>query len=86
MQQQLLLAGHQSAIGGHSGAPATYQRLKAVCAWPRMKRVVTEFVQACAVCQQAKPERLFLYQSVLGRWSRWILLKACPSPDDTTAY
>lgn len=32
MQQQMLLAGHHSAIGGHSGAPATYQRLKAVCA------------------------------------------------------
>ena len=57
LQQQLLIAGHQSAVGGHSGAPATYQRLKTVCAWPRMKHAVTEFVQSCAVCQQAKPER-----------------------------
>lgn len=56
MQQQMLLAGHQSAIGGHSGAPATYQRLKSVCAWPRMKRAIMEFVQACDVCQKAKPE------------------------------
>lgn len=40
LQQKLLLAGHQSAIGGHSGALVTCQRLKSVCAWPCMKRAV----------------------------------------------
>lgn len=57
MQQSLLKEGHDSAVGGHSGAPATYQRLRAIFAWPRMKIMVTEYVQACPTCLQAKPDR-----------------------------
>lgn len=39
------------------GAPATYQRLHSVFAWPKMRSSVTAFVQACTTCQQAKPDR-----------------------------
>lgn len=32
----------------------TYQRVKALFAWPQMRKTVVEYVQACQVCQQAK--------------------------------
>lgn len=33
-QRHILQALHSSAIGGHSGVNATYQRVKALFAWP----------------------------------------------------
>jgi transposase InsO family protein/ribosomal protein L21E len=55
-QLHLLQALHASGIGGHSGVLATYQRVKRLFAWPRMKQTVTDFVSTCSVCQQAKTE------------------------------
>jgi hypothetical protein len=37
---------------------ATYQRVKALFAWPKIKQSVFDFVQACQVCQQAKVEHV----------------------------
>jgi hypothetical protein len=51
---------HNSGIGGHSGIQATYKRIKALFAWPRMKTCVTDFVRACQICQQAKVEHVKL--------------------------
>jgi hypothetical protein len=48
---------HDATIGGHSGAPATYSKLKHIFYWPRMKSTVYAYVKACAICQQAKPDR-----------------------------
>ncbi|XP_071683315.1 uncharacterized protein [Lolium perenne] len=56
LRTKLISALHQSAIGGHSGATATYQRLKKSFAWTGMKTAVTDFVQQCSVCQHAKHE------------------------------
>jgi hypothetical protein len=56
-QQRVLQACHDSAIGGHSGVPATYSRLKQLFYWPSMKAAVKSYVQSCTVCQQAKPDR-----------------------------
>jgi hypothetical protein len=47
---------HDSGIGGHSGITATYNRIKALFAWPNLKMSVQSFVQQCQVCQQAKVE------------------------------
>ncbi|RLM74197.1 hypothetical protein C2845_PM15G12530 [Panicum miliaceum] len=58
LQQKMTSALHDSAMGGHSGFPVTYRRLKALFAWPRMKQMVKRMVASCAVCQQAKPERV----------------------------
>lgn len=44
-------------LGGHSGVPVTYKRLKQLFAWQGMKTAVHNFVKACLVCQQAKPDR-----------------------------
>lgn len=57
LQHQVFSALHSSAIGGHSGAPATYHTIKSLFYWPKMKQDITHWVQAYQVCQQAKPDR-----------------------------
>ena len=52
----VLLALHSSGLGGHSGITATYNKVKAIFAWPHMKKSVQEYIAACEVCAQAKPE------------------------------
>jgi len=54
LQTKIIAAFHSSAIWGHSGTKATYQRLKTHFAWKGMKMAVEDFVKQCSVCQQAK--------------------------------
>jgi len=54
LQTKIIAAFHSSAIGGHSGTKATYQRLKTHFAWKGMKMDVEDFVKQCSGCQQAK--------------------------------
>jgi hypothetical protein len=54
IQTKIIAALHSSAVGGHSGVQATYQRVKLLFAWRGMKLVVEDFVRQCDVCQQAK--------------------------------
>lgn len=56
LQTKIITAFHSSALGGHSGIQATYQRLKNLFVWQGMKLAVEEFVKQCTVCQQAKHE------------------------------
>jgi hypothetical protein len=49
-QQHILQTLHASGIGGHSGIQATYHRVNTYFSWPKMKKVVTAFVQRCEVC------------------------------------
>lgn len=58
IQRLVMSELHESALGGHSGFPVTYRRIKSNFAWPGMKQQVREFVRACQICQQAKPERI----------------------------
>jgi len=57
-QQHIMQALHDSGIGGHSGFNATYQRIKHLFAWPKLKDTVKTYVQSCDVCQQAKVEHV----------------------------
>lgn len=57
IQQQLLTNLHSSPMGGHSGFPVTYQRVKALFAWPHMKKMIYQWVHNCSICQQAKLDR-----------------------------
>jgi len=57
LQSQLISTMHTSALGGHSGIPVTYSKLKQYFAWPAMKSLVQQFVHACQICQQAKTDR-----------------------------
>lgn len=58
MKAKILQALHSSAVGGHSGFPVTYHRVKKLFAWSRMKKEIKDFVATCEICQQAKPERV----------------------------
>lgn len=55
-QQAVLLALHSSGLGGHSGMTATYQKVKALFAWPLMRKDIQDYVAKCEVCAQAKSE------------------------------
>jgi hypothetical protein len=55
-KQAILLALHNSAIGGYSGVNATYHKVRALFSWPHMKQEIQEYISKCAVCQQAKHE------------------------------
>lgn len=57
LQQQVFSALHASPIGGHSGFPVTYRRIKNLFAWPQMKSLIRQWVKECVTCQQAKPDR-----------------------------
>jgi hypothetical protein len=55
-KQAILLALHSSGIGGHSGITATYQKVKSLFSWPKLKQDVVSYISKCQVCQQAKSE------------------------------
>jgi hypothetical protein len=71
LRSKLIAAMHSGAVGGHSGVPVTYRRMKQHFAWTGMKADVHDFVTACQVCQQAKPDRSKLPE----------LLQPLPVPD-----
>jgi hypothetical protein len=50
LRHKLLEAFHKSALGGHSGERATYQKIKLVVYWPKLHQQVKEFVKACPIC------------------------------------
>jgi hypothetical protein len=58
LQTKLIMAFHASAVGGHSGTDATYQRLKRLFAWSGLKAQVVDFVRQCDTCQHAKHSNL----------------------------
>ena len=57
LQQQIVSTLHDSPLGGHSGFPVTYKRIKALFAWPKMKQIIKSQLAAYGVCLQAKPDR-----------------------------
>lgn len=57
LKQKVLSALHASPVSGHSGAPATFQKLRPLFFWPGMRADVLKFVQSCATCAQTKPDR-----------------------------
>ncbi|WVZ95411.1 LOW QUALITY PROTEIN: hypothetical protein U9M48_041179 [Paspalum notatum var. saurae] len=54
---KLMSACHDSALGGHSGFPVTYSRMKKLFAWYGMKSEVHRYVRGCSICQQSKSDR-----------------------------
>lgn len=57
LRTKIISALHDSAIGGHSGATATYQRIKKLFVWEGLKADVTYYVRQCQVCWYAKHEQ-----------------------------
>lgn len=58
LQQKVLGALHNAAVGDHSGVQVTYTRLRRLFAWPGLKKSVQLFVDSCSMCKQAKAERV----------------------------
>lgn len=54
----IMLSLHNSGVGGHSGFLGTYQRIKSLFAWPKMKEDIKKYVSQCSICQQAKNEHV----------------------------
>jgi hypothetical protein len=52
----VMLALHASGLGGHSGIKATYNKIKALFAWPGMKEDISKYISTCEVCAKAKSE------------------------------
>lgn len=52
--QKVLREYHSSPIGGHAGITRTMARVVAQFYWQGMKEDIKQFVQQCAICQQAK--------------------------------
>jgi len=69
---RLLDEHNTKPIGGHSTVFKTYMRLSQSLYWIGMKKMVTDFVVACLVCQQHK----YLASSPQG------LLQPLPIPND----
>ena len=58
IQRSLITSLHDSAVGGHSGFHATYNRIKRLFCWKGMKDMIKQYVRACVTCQRAKTERV----------------------------
>lgn len=58
LQYRLTSELHNSPVGGHSGFPVTYRKVKRLFAWKGMKKQIKAQLQQCQVCFQAKPERV----------------------------
>ena len=54
LQTKIIAAFHSSAIGGHSGTAATYQRVKQTFYCKGIKQHVESFVKQCEICQKSK--------------------------------
>lgn len=58
LQKQLIHELHSNPVGGHSGFPVTYRRIKHLFAWQGMKKQIQDQLKQCQICLQAKPERV----------------------------
>jgi hypothetical protein len=58
LKLEILQDVHSSAAASHLGFAATYHRVKRLFAWPQMKQEIKDYVAACEICQQVKPERV----------------------------
>lgn len=91
--QAILLALHSSGLGGHSGVTATYQKVKALFAWPNLKKVVQDML--LLVRYVLKPSLNIvgclayfspcLFHLLLGTPLAWILSKAYPNAKPLTS-
>jgi hypothetical protein len=58
LPKKIFSSFHDTPIGGHSGFLVTYQKIKRMFRWTGMKQMIKDWCNHCAVCQQAKVERV----------------------------
>lgn len=71
-RNSILKEMHDSALGGHSGITATYQRIKRSIYWAKLKEDVHRFIRTCDNCQLNKSEN----------WPTPGLLQPLPIPNE----
>lgn len=49
-QHHIIQAIHSSGVGGHSGFLPTYQRIRQLFIWPKMKDTIQAYIQGCSIC------------------------------------
>ena len=54
---ELVRIAHDLPSSGHQGGRKTEQRLRALYYWPKMQRMVRQYVRACKECQMVAPKR-----------------------------
>jgi hypothetical protein len=64
IQPKIIAAFHSSALGGHFGVQATFQRVSKLFWWQGIKQDVESFIKQCSICQQAKHENCKLLRSL----------------------
>jgi Integrase zinc binding domain len=57
-REKLLVEMYDSRLGGHSGMLGTYQRMKKLFYWPKLKESVHEHVRNYEICQMSKAEHV----------------------------
>src|SRR6185295_4845010 len=56
--EQVLREGHSGTLTGHFNTEATYKKLRRSFYWPKMYKIVEEYVTTCATCQRrGKPKK-----------------------------
>lgn len=54
LQHLIIHEYHDTPIGGHSGIQRTTARISANFYWPNLRKDVTNYIDACSICQQVK--------------------------------
>lgn len=54
----MLKEHHDITAGGHSGISKTLKRLRRVCYWKGMRRMVKDYISTCEACQRSKAENV----------------------------
>jgi hypothetical protein len=57
LRTDLLKEAHDSSTSGHLGRDKTYELLSRTFYWPRMRKIVEEYVRSCPSCQVSKPSQ-----------------------------
>jgi RNase H-like domain found in reverse transcriptase/Reverse transcriptase (RNA-dependent DNA polymerase)/Integrase zinc binding domain/Integrase core domain/gag-polyprotein putative aspartyl protease len=57
LRTDLLKEAHDTATSGHLGRDKTFERLARTFYWPRMRKLVDEYVRSCPSCQSVKPSQ-----------------------------
>jgi hypothetical protein len=57
LRTDLLKEAHDSSTSGHLGRDKSYELLSRTFYWPRMRKIVDEYVRSCPSCQASKPSQ-----------------------------
>lgn len=56
--ERILFGEHSDILAGHFNVESTYQRIRSKYYWPRMYKIVEQYVKSCDFCQRrGKPKR-----------------------------